>query len=128
MRKSFNFFYNWNNKLQCTAFTTLRLNPNYFIGDEVDIYLNKVKLPGTYTVYKRKPLKLEEINHFISFIDTGYTPGECKDLLRQMHKARNIDWQTQTLFLYLIVKFEEEEEELQKKTQTFQDELPFQKH
>jgi hypothetical protein len=99
-KQSLEFSQNWNNKLSCTAFTTLRLSGRFEVGDEVDIYLKKSK-KGTATVLDKKAIKLHQINEFIANIDTGYSTKECQNIIRKLY-ADVKDWDTQIIFLYLL--------------------------
>ncbi len=102
--KTLNFSFNWNNKLDCKAFTTLRLSDRFKMGDEVEVLLNKKPIEGRHFVSGIKTLRLEEINTYIAYLDTGYSAGECKEILQKMYKKKNIDWTTQNIYFYLIVK------------------------
>jgi len=102
--KDLNFSFNWNNKLQNRAFTTLRLSDKYNVGDELTVNLKKEKLEGTYYILDKKVLLLENINKYIAYLDTGYNPSECKLILQRMYKSKNVDWSKQKIYFYLIVK------------------------
>lgn len=106
---TFEFHYNWNNKLDCKAFTTLRLyvQSKYIVGERRFIVLNQGKKKidkGTAIVVKIKPLFLHQINEFIARIDTGYSKEECIDIIKKMYKNKNINWEKQQLALILLVK------------------------
>ncbi|MPR37097.1 hypothetical protein [Salmonirosea aquatica] len=83
------FSYNWNNKLDCKAFTTLRLlNPKrYFIGAKFEVFY-KNKTYGIFEVKKLTPLTPEGITDLIAYLDTGYNANECRDVLRTMYKNK----------------------------------------
>lgn len=98
-----NFSYNWNNKLDCHAFTTLRIcNPSkHIVGNKVEIILkDKVIGPGTIMAVNR--FHLDKINPFISYLDTGYSVDECKKIIRTMYPK--VDFLKCQLALILIVK------------------------
>ena len=95
------FSYNWNNKLDCNYFTTLRLSDRFNIGDKVRIFL-KQENKGTGIIIDKKAIMLNQINNFIAGIDTGYTVEETKNILKRMYK--NVDWECQDIYLYLIKK------------------------
>lgn len=96
------FSTNWNNKLDCKAFTTLRLpNQKYAIGKEFNITLNGVS-KGTGVIHSIKLIAYQDINEYIARIDTGYSAKECKDILRKMYP--NVDFTVQKLAFILIVK------------------------
>ncbi len=104
MDKQYNFSYDWNGKLSNKAFTTLRLSDKFDVGDEIYVSLKNKRLPDKYLVKDRKAIKLESINEFVAYLDMGYSAEECRDVLRKMYSKKNINWETQTIFLYLLVK------------------------
>ena len=99
------FSYNWNNKLDCKAFTTLRLhNPKkYYPGAEFDVWLNekgKEQAPkGRAITQAVKTFDADQINDFIAFLDTGYNRAQCIQILQRMYKQEN-----PKLDLVLLVK------------------------
>lgn len=96
------FSYNWNNKLNCMAFTTLRLfNKKYTIGQTYTIKLNGVDICKA-TIVDIKPIRLEQVNNYIAYLDTGYNREKCIDIIRTMYKNSNINWDTQQLMLILL--------------------------
>jgi len=97
------FSFNWNNKLNCASFTTLRLSDRFVVGEKINIEL-KETLFGSGTVVGKKSLKLSEINDFIAYIDTGYGIEECQKILKRMYSKIGIDWTTQKIYFYLIKK------------------------
>lgn len=95
------FSYNWNKKLCCTCFTTLRINNKHNIGDVVMITL-KGKERGLATVVDKKELNLDGITNALAYIDTGYNAEDTKKLLMKMYKNKNIDWNRQHIYLYVL--------------------------
>ncbi len=97
------FSYNWNNKLDCLAFTTIRLyNPNKHIpGVKVDPVL-KGQSKGPGTIVEVKPFLLQNLNPYMSYLDTGYNVEECTKIIRTMYPK--IDFTTKKLAFILIVK------------------------
>lgn len=88
------FNYNWNNKLDCKAFTTLRLhNPNRFrVGQTYRITLKKsfkkhAKIEGV------KILLLKNVSDYIAFLDTGYSKEECQNIIKKMYPNKNFEHQ-----------------------------------
>jgi hypothetical protein len=106
------FSYNWNKKLDCShAFTTIRLrNDNkYKIGAEFYINLKYERRninKGTAHIIDIKHFKINQLNSYITFLDTGYNVSECRKLLETMYKNYTppINWETQELSLILLVK------------------------
>jgi len=105
------FNHNWNKKLDATAFTTIRLRNDYKykIGAEFYInlkYENRNINKGEARCVDVKYLKLDQINNFIAYLDTGYNVAECRRILKTMYKnyMPPINWETQELSLVLLVK------------------------
>lgn len=97
-----NFSTNWNNKLDCNCFTTLRLKND-----------KKYQLNHTYRIdLKKKPFKKAEIleiksiyfiqiNEFIARLDTGYSAQETKDIIKKMYPKVNLSTQP---FYFILLK------------------------
>ena len=101
-----NFSYNWNNKLGCKIFSTIRIyNPNkYQIGQEYKIELNKKPIKIA-SITDMKTIYLKDINEFIAGIDTGYSAFECKSILQKMYsKIQNLDKQPFSFILLSTIK------------------------
>jgi uncharacterized protein YqfB (UPF0267 family) len=101
-----NFSYNWNNKLQCNYFTTLRLlnHSKYQLGKTVEIYLNGVKQFNA-EIINTKEIYFENLNSYIAGIDTGYSLNETKNILLKMYP--NVDFTKQSLMLILLKKIKQ---------------------
>lgn len=99
-----NFSKNWNNKLDCQAFTTLRLpNPKYQVGRLFDItLLEETKGVGKITAIRY--LDIEDIDEYIARLDTGSSVDACKTIIRNIYP--HADFKQQQLALLLIVKEE----------------------
>jgi hypothetical protein len=97
------FSYNWNNKLDCNAFTTIRLyDPaKHQAGTEVQIKL-KGQDKGVGTIKAVKVFMLDQLNDYIAYLDTGYDKQECENIIRRMYS--NVDFKYKQLALLLIVK------------------------
>lgn len=89
-----NFSYNWNNKLNCKFFTTLRLtNYNkYRTGLVYEIQLNNQSIKHARIV-EIKVFPLDKINDFISGLDTGYNKEETIKIINRMYPEtiNNVD-------------------------------------
>lgn len=98
------FSYNWNNKLDCRAFTTIRLfNPGkHVVGARFRVMLKRTENKGQVTLTAVKPFLLEQLNPFIAFLDTGYSVEECRNIIEKMYPK--IDFKTKRLALILLVK------------------------
>lgn len=86
------FSFNWNNKLNCNAFTSIRLlNWNkYRTGRLYDIYLKKEFIKKAHLVEIRT-FRLSSLNEFVCFLDTGYDKKTTVDIIRKMYKIEESD-------------------------------------
>lgn len=89
---SITFSTNWNKKLDCQAFTTFRVhNPaKYAQGIECDIIL-KGEVIAKAVIIGVRTLKLEQINEFIAYLDTGYSVKDFKKIVRTMYKGKDVN-------------------------------------
>lgn len=99
-----NFSHNWNNKLDCKAYTTFRIYnaSKYQIGKTYKIYLKNQYLHDAVSI-DIKILKLDKVNSFISYIDTGYSVDEFKNIVRKMYGEKA---ETSQFCLILLKKIE----------------------
>jgi hypothetical protein len=98
------FSQNWNNKLSNKAFTTLRLhNPNKYRRGQYYKIESGGQLRGIAGIKEIRTFRLASLNDFVSYLDTGYSTAETKQLLQRMYKAKNINWDTQLLDFCLLV-------------------------
>jgi len=83
--KSIKFSYNWNNKLNCNFFTTIRkVNPLHKVGEIYDIYVNetsffKAKIIHMYSTHVSGLTECQCLH------DTGYPKAETRAMLAKMH-------------------------------------------
>lgn len=99
------FSYNWNNKLNCEVFTTIRLSSSFKVGEKVEVIL-KGKLLGHAQIIDIRGFYLKNLSEWVAMIDTGYSADECRKILKTMYKNKNIDWDTQVIRVILIKKIE----------------------
>lgn len=85
------FSFNWNNKLANRAFTTLRLhNPGkYIVGQQYQIEL-KGQPKGTATLVQKRVIRLQDLNDFVCYLDTGYNRNETIAIIKRMYKGIDI--------------------------------------
>lgn len=103
MTKNINFSQNWNGKLNCKFYTTIRLyQPNYYVENE----MYKINLQEKYhhngLIHSIYSSKIYDITDRIYMLDTGYKKQQAIELLQNMYKAKNIDWNTQYLNIILL--------------------------
>ena len=97
-----NFSQNWNNKLNCEAFTTLRMpNERYKTGQVFEITLNE-ESKSCATLVAITYINLEDITEYIARLDTGCSAEDCKKIIRDIYP--NVDFTQQRLAYLLFVK------------------------
>lgn len=100
------FSNNWNNKLDCHVFTTIRLKAERKVGEPVNLYLRKSKSEkiflGEGVIRCIAERRLATLRDEITYLDTGYNADKTRDILRKMYQAKNIDWDLQPIFIYWI--------------------------
>ncbi len=102
--KDLHFSYNWNGKLNCQCFTTLRLYnaEKYKTGALFNIYLNN-KPKGQARLIQMNYFNLKDVNEFVARIDTGLSAKECQNMIRQMYKnCPTINWNNQFISFCLF--------------------------
>ena len=99
------FSYNWNKKLDCRAFTTIRLYQpaKHYRGQSVRVLL-KDNCIAEGMVHDVQAFYLTQMNTYMAWIDTGYSVEEAQAIIRKMYPK--VDFSQQRLALLLIVKEE----------------------
>lgn len=98
------FSKNWNNKLDCEAFTTLRMpNERYQISQLFEISLNG-EINGHARIAAITYLNLEDITEYIARLDTGCCVEDCKNIIRTIYPSA--DFTQQQLAYLLLVRVE----------------------
>lgn len=106
--KEIRFSYNWNNKLNCKFFTTLRRfnQEKYQAGEIYHIILKSrdrwVTDFGRAVAVDIKTIKGDNLNEFICGLDTGYSVEEAKGILKRMYKQDSVD---DMLFNLILLKY-----------------------
>lgn len=102
------FVNNWNNKLNCNAFACIRVSTTFKIGQKYRVVLQKSKtesdVKGVAEVVAVKEFHLENLNEFMSYLDSGYSIEETKKIIRSIHQRFNIDYVNQMLS-FVIMKY-----------------------
>lgn len=98
-----NFTTNWNNKLDCKSFTSMRLHygDKWKIGTLYQVNLN-THPKCTAMLIDKRILKIIQLNEFICRLDTGYSLNETITILKKMYPA--VNWQIQSIALLLFIK------------------------
>lgn len=96
------FSYNWNNKLDCTYFTTLRLSSRFKEGDVVEIWHQKL-FKGEGRVIKKRGIGLKDISDIMAYLDTAYNAEETRAIIKKTYPTIK-NWDTTPIYYYLIEK------------------------
>lgn len=96
-----NFSTNWNNKLDCKCFTTLRLknDKKYQLNKQYLINLKKNPIKKA-EIIAIKTIFFKDINEYVARLDTGYSLEETKNIILKMYP--NIKTQTQPFYFILL--------------------------
>jgi len=92
------FSYNWNNKLNCKSFTTVRLSKGINIDDKVLVKF-KGKAIMVAQCLSKKVIFQSSFNEEMARIDTGYRLGEFNAVFSKMYP--NADF-TKTPFVWYL--------------------------
>ena len=105
---SINFEKNYNNKLHCVCFTSLRLHNdyNYSVGLNYTIMLKRKNF-GVAKLIEKRVLRLDQLNEFIAHIDAGVPLKELISMIKSFYTKKSIDWNTQQLDLLLFEKIKD---------------------
>ncbi len=99
-----NFSYNWNGKLDCQAFTTIRLSNKYVVGQTLQVFL-KDRFLGLAQVFDIAELKsVYELNIWQAMLDTGYDITETQTVIYNLNGKDHFikDWSKKKVYvLYL---------------------------
>lgn len=103
--KILEFSQNWNGKLYCKHWTTIRLRNNhkYRRGDSYDIYL-KDEFLGIAELIGLRYTTRGKLNEFVCYLDTGYDVVSTQNMLGKMY-GRDRDKQL-GFYLFKWVKLE----------------------
>lgn len=97
------FTSNWNNNLNCTAFTTIRLhNPSkYILHQRYRLQLKGNEI-GDCKIVAINDFYLKNLTLTAAYIDTGYNLQQAVDLIRNFYPS--VDFEKQKLSLITILK------------------------
>ena len=104
MDERLEFSENRNGKLRGGSFTAIRLHDpvKYCVGAVKHIYLKGVWM-GDARIIDVRRIRLSDVNLFVSMLEAGLRPEECRATIRAMYRSRpGIDWKTQLLDLCLL--------------------------
>ncbi len=99
--KRINFAKNWNGKLHCESFSSLRLEniEKNIVGDEYAVWLGE-RVYSCAVLVSARVLPLSELTEEMAYLDTGLSLKETKELLREFYPEIT----EETKMHYLIFK------------------------
>lgn len=99
------FSTNWNNKLDCKCFTTIRIYnlSKHFQGNQFEVFLQK-KFKSKAIVLGTIITKLDQLSDYVCYLDTGYNKEETKAIFKKMFP--HIDFKTQKICIILLQRIE----------------------
>lgn len=91
--RNIRFSHNWNGKLHCKAFTTIRLHDDtkYIVGEIYDVYLTSKaadvpnQFMGRAELTAKKTFRMDQLNEWIAWLDTGYDLDTTRQIIRRMY-------------------------------------------
>ena len=101
------FSYNWNNKLNCLCFSTIRIRNDrkYYVGAKKIIQL-KGEQKGVVTIVSVSYFTIDKLTEAVSRLDTGYSIDKCRDIIKTMYKNSNLNWDKQQ-FVFCVLAYDE---------------------
>jgi hypothetical protein len=106
--KNLKFTFNWNGKLFCDSFTTIRLTNYYNVGDIVTLCL-KDECIDTGKIIGKIETRIEKLTELVCQVDTGYSRLITISLLKSMYKGIT-DWENTPIYIYTITRKYEEKQ------------------
>ena len=102
------FTTNWNNKLQCKCYSTIRLrnDQRFYVGAtfQVSQKNSKGEIINEHTAIVRtcRILLLKDISNAQALIDTGYDADACRAIITKMYQKQQFDWNKQELVFMVL--------------------------
>lgn len=100
--KTLKFTYNWNNKLDCDCYTTIRLSNFYNINDLIFVEMKGRETEQCKIIGKIKT-KIDKLTELVSLLDTGYSRMNTIGIIKKMYPGIN-DWDNTEIFIYTITR------------------------
>lgn len=94
---------NFNGKLFCTVFTTIRLrNDDVYVPGALFEQTLKFKPSGTVEILEVKNFTIDQLNDYMSFIDLGVNKSEALKILQAEYLSAAEDPEQQ--FSYILLR------------------------
>lgn len=85
MAKTLDFSTNWNGKLHCGIFHTLRRSGRFEVGDIAEVTMKDKYLGAAECIQRIRYSSAEDIPETICFLDTGYGKQETLSIIERMY-------------------------------------------
>jgi len=102
--KTLTFSTNWNSKLGCNAFTTIRISNDFHKVGETFEVKQKGRTIGKFKIVHKRQFKLEQLTDGMAYLDTGYNRQDTINIIKRIYSSKDYDWTTITLDYILLVK------------------------
>jgi hypothetical protein len=96
------FSHNWNNKLCCDYFTTIRLhNASRTPGIQLEVLLKDQPI-GTAVIVEKVKVRMSAITDMMAYLDTGYSRTEARKIFRKMYPDQDDPMMDFTLLRWVL--------------------------
>lgn len=102
--KRINFSKNWNNKLDCEFFTTVRPvegKSEYTPGETVEICIDH-KLFSKAVVWVDYITRIKNVNTIVSHIDAGLSPEKFYELIKEIYGNESF-WKDKDTYVHMLL-------------------------
>jgi hypothetical protein len=96
------FSKNWNNKLDCQVFTTIRFNDTHQVGDTVLITLEGHVKGEASIIQKLRIENIDKVSEWIAYLDIGESKAYLTKLFENFYAKKFPNWRQKELYYYLI--------------------------
>ena|SRR3972149_5956685 len=93
------FSYNWNKKLECNYFTTLRISPRITVGEKYQVMLKGFPYKVVKCVHK-EAVMMRNLSDNMCWLDTGYGREGTIKILKRMYPV--VIWETTPLYICVL--------------------------
>ena len=115
--KYIRFQRNWNNKLSCNYFTTIRLpRDNYKVDNTLKLMLQENGIyrdMGYVKIIEVKPIRPYQINDWMAFLDAGMSADKLREMFYFMYKDKVDDFEKTELVYMILEKVKNAEKQQQ---------------
>lgn len=115
--KYIRFQRNWNNKLSCNYFTTIRLpRENYKVDNTLKLMLHENGIyrdMGYVRIIEVKPIRPYQINDWMAFLDAGMSADKLREMFYFMYKDKVDDFEKTELVYMILEKVKNAEKQQQ---------------